>query len=106
MILLTSSACGLTRRVVDISDGYVSVFVLRGFTWTNSSSDYLIADWVNSSEWQNVDRLGRITVIIAEAQRSAYQHGWNDVCASIRESVDHHRRHDVGSANEEDSPPA
>jgi hypothetical protein len=41
----------------------------------------------------------KIAEIIAEAERIAYQCGWNDACAAIRESVDHHQRHDTSTSN-------
>src|ERR1700691_2738132 len=47
-----------------------------------------------------LDPRDKIAEIIVEAERSAYQRGWNDACAAIRESVDHHLRHDTGPANE------
>lgn len=39
----------------------------------------------------------KIAEIIAEVERTAYQHGWSDACAAIRESVDHYQLHHASS---------
>ena len=56
-------------------------------------------------DWSgNLDPRDKITEIIVEAERSAYQLGWNDACTAIRESVNQHQRNDARSPNEKIAP--